>query len=338
MLDKEKIIKDFEKEIEQTETQKDLGNVKVKYLGKSGLITGYLKSLKDIAKEEKPVFGKLINEIKNHIEAKISYLEAAFSKKELESKLRDEQIDITIPSSGDGVGSIHPIRQVIREIEDVFIGMGFEIKEGPEIETDYYCFQALNLPKDHPAREMQDTFYINENVVLRPHTSPVQIRTLEKETLPIRILAHGRTYRADDDATHSPMFHQVEGLVVDEKITLCDLKGVLEVFAKKMFGQTSKVRFRPSYFPFTEPSVEVDVSCAMCGGKGCKLCKGTGWLEILGAGIVNPVVLENAGVDSKKYSGFAFGVGIERTAMLKYGIPDIKILFENDIRFLKNYK
>lgn len=338
MLDKEKIIKDFEKEIEQTETQKDLGNVKVKYLGKSGLITGYLKSLKDIAKEEKPVFGKLINEIKNHIEAKISYLEAAFSKKELESKLRDEQIDITIPSSGDGVGSIHPIRQVIREIEDVFIGMGFEIKEGPEIETDYYCFQALNLPKDHPAREMQDTFYINENVVLRPHTSPVQIRTLEKETLPIRILAPGRTYRADDDATHSPMFHQVEGLVVDEKITLCDLKGVLEVFAKKMFGQTSKVRFRPSYFPFTEPSVEVDVSCAMCGGKGCKLCKGTGWLEILGAGIVNPVVLENAGVDSKKYSGFAFGVGIERTAMLKYGIPDIKILFENDIRFLKNYK
>lgn len=327
----------FLDDIKKTNAIKDLINLKIKYLGKSGELTALLKGMKDLAPEERGSFGKVVNQLKNDFEKDIDELEADIKSHALKLKYEEERIDVTLPGVRKKVGNLHPITLIRDQIIDIFAGMGFKIFEGPEIEKDYYCFQALNIPKDHPARDMQDTFYINSDLVLRPHTSPGQIRTMEMQKPPIKVLSPGRVYRADDDATHSPMFHQIEGLVIDKGINLCDLYGLLEEFAKKMFDETTKTRLRPSYFPFTEPSVEVDVTCSECHGKGCKLCKGTGWIEILGAGIVNKKVIENCGLDSEVYSGLAFGMGLERIAMIKYGIPDIRNLFENDVRFLKQF-
>ena len=314
-----------------------LADVKVKFLGRNGEYTGILRGLKDASPEERPTLGKLINEGRSQIEAMFAEKEAQLKAREQEMKLAAERIDVTLPAKSE-MGSIHPLTLVKNQIIDIFIGLGFEVKEGPEIETDLFNFQLLNIPEDHPARDMQDTFYVGNNLLLRTHTSPMQAHTMKSERPPIRILVPGKVYRSDDDATHSPIFNQIEGLVIDKGVSLSHLKGTLEVFAKSLFGNETRVRFRPSYFPFTEPSVEVDVSCAMCGGKGCSLCKGTGWIEILGAGVVNPQVLVNCGIDPKEYSGFAFGFGVDRIAMIKYGIPNIRALYENDVRFLKQYK
>ncbi len=334
----EMLVRECSECLNQCSDLNDLNRIKVKYLGKNGLITALLKNLRDIPAEQRPVAGKTVNDAREKIQILLDEKESALKKAESGILLEKEWIDVTLPGKNTTRGSLHPITKVIDDIISVFSGLGFEYKEGPEIETDYYCFQALNIPKDHPARDMQDTFYINDNIVLRSHTSPVQVRNMEISKPPIRIVNPGRVYRADDDATHSPMFHQIEGLCIDEHISLGDLKGVLEEFAKNIFSKDTKIRFRPSYFPFTEPSVEVDVSCSICKGKGCKVCKGTGWIEILGAGIVNPAVLEQSKIDSKKYNGFAFGCGIERIAMIKYGIDDMRILFDNDLRFLRQYK
>lgn len=322
----------------QATTTKELNEIRIKYFGKNGEFTSLMKGLKDVPKEEKPMAGKLLNEAKKAMEEQLENKLCEVDLCEKNAKLKDEELDITLSGKKDKVGGLHVLSLVKNEVINIFTGLGFSVNDGPEIETDYFCFQMLNIPKDHPARDMQDSFFINENLILRTQTSSMQIRTMLKEQPPIRIINPGKVYRVDSDATHSPMFQQIEGLVVDENVTLCDLKGALETFAKTLFEKNTKVRFRPSYFPFTEPSVEVDVSCPFCGGKGCNLCKGTGWIEILGAGIVNPVVLENCGIDSKKYSGFAFGMGVERIAMIKYGIPDMRILFSNDMRFLKQYK
>ena len=317
----------------------ELNEIKVKYLGKNGEIAELMKELKKCSPTEKPVLGKGINELRKNIETRINNFETAFKEKIKAKKLAEEEIDITLSlSHKEDTGALHPLTLTKDAMINAFVGMGFEIKEGPEVELDYYNFQLLNIPSDHPARDMQDTFYITNSILLRTQTSAVQARTMLDNKPPIRIICPGKVYRADDDATHSPMFHQMEGLVVDKNITIGDLKGCLDEFARKFFGSDTKTRLRPSYFPFTEPSVEMDVSCFMCKGKGCRLCKGTGWIEVLGAGIVNPIVLDNCGIDSKEYSGFAFGIGIERCAMLKYSIPDIRILFENDIRYLKQYK
>lgn len=338
MLNKIKELLDKVKDcVDNAATSADIGDLRVRFLGKSGEYTGLLRGLKDVPPAERGTIGKLINDGKVRLESMLAEKEAYFRAKEEARKLKAEKIDVTL-SKGYKIGSKHPITKVKNEILDTFIGLGFAVKEGPEIETDYYNFQTLGIPADHPARDMQDTFYISENILLRTHTSPMQSRTMLSQKPPIRIVVPGKVYRADDDATHSPIFNQIEGLCVEEGISLAHLKNMLEIFAKSTFNQDTKVRFRPSYFPFTEPSVEVDISCSMCGGKGCRLCKGTGWIEILGAGIVNPVVLENCGIDSKKYSGFAFGFGIDRIAMLKYGIPDIRLMYENDVNFLKQYK
>ena len=292
---------------------------------------------KDLPKEERPAFGKILNQFKTDVETIFEERAAVLKEEEMQKKYEAEKVDITLPGKMRKAGALHPITLVKNQLIDIFAGMGFKVFEGPEIETDYYNFTALNTPKDHPARDMQDTFYLSENLLLRTQTSAGQIRVMEKEKPPIKILSPGRVFRSDDDATHSPMFHQMEGLVVDEGITLCDLQGMLSEFAKKMFTSATKVRLRPSYFPFTEPSVEVDLSCSECGGKGCRLCKGTGWIEVLGAGMVNRHVLENCGVDPDKYTGFAFGMGIERIAMLKYGVNNIRALFENDVRLLEQF-
>ena len=290
-----------------------------------------------LPKEERPAFGKILNQFKTDVETIFEERAAVLKEEEMQKKYEAEKVDITLPGKMRKAGALHPITLVKNQLIDIFAGMGFKVFEGPEIETDYYNFTALNTPKDHPARDMQDTFYLSENLLLRTQTSAGQIRVMEKEKPPIKILSPGRVFRSDDDATHSPMFHQMEGLVVDEGITLCDLQGMLSEFAKKMFTSATKVRLRPSYFPFTEPSVEVDLSCSECGGKGCRLCKGTGWIEVLGAGMVNRHVLENCGVDPDKYTGFAFGMGIERIAMLKYGVNNIRALFENDVRLLEQF-
>ena len=325
-------------DIESANSNKELFDFKVKYLGKSGEITGLLKGMKDLKPEERPLMGKLVNGLRAEIEEKFAEKENELKKIEMLATFEKEAIDITLPGKSSKIGSLHPLTLVKNQLIDAFTGMGFEIFEGPEIEEDYYNFQMLNIPLDHPARDMQDTFYINDKVLLRTQTSAGQVRVMLDKKPPIKILSPGKVYRSDDDASHSPMFHQMEGLVVDKGITMCDLKGTLDEFVKIMFGANAKTRLRPSYFPFTEPSVEVDVSCSECGGKGCKLCKGTGWIEILGAGIVNKKVLEDCGIDSNVYSGYAFGMGIERIAILKYKIPDIRLFFENDIRFLKQFK
>ena len=302
---------------------------------KTGKIGQLMKEMKSIAPEERAAFGKSVNELKEWAQQCFAELDEKMKAKELELRYQREKLDVTMPAEETETGNLHPITQVRNQIIDVFAGRGFEVFEPKEIENDYYNFTALNTPKDHPARDMQDTFYLSPEFLLATQTSAAQIHAMETKNIPIKMLAPGKVFRSDDDATHSPMFHQMEGLVVDKKITLCDLKGMLDVFVKKIYGEDATTRLRPSYFPFTEPSVEVDVSCFECGGKGCKLCKGTGWIEILGGGIVNKKVLENCGINSDEYSGLAFGIGIERTAMLKYGINNIKLLFESDLRVLK---
>lgn len=318
----------------------ELQKIKSESLGKNSELTNLLKSMRDIPAEERPRFGQMVNEARKLIEEAFADAERKMKEKTLRDKLEKERVDITLPCDNavQGRGHLHPITLVADEIMDIFKGLGFEVLEGPEIETDYYCFEALNIPKNHPARDMQDTFYITDNILLRTHTSPNQVRVMEKKQPPIKMLCPGKVYRSDDDASHSPMFHQIEGLVVDKHITLCDLQGTLEAFAQALFDEKTKTRFRPSFFPFTEPSVEVDLTCSNCGGKGCNLCKGTGWIEVLGAGMVHPKVLENCGISSEKYTGYAFGMGLERIAMIKYGIPNIKLFFENDARFLKQFR
>ena len=331
----EKLRLETESAIAATETGRALYEVKMKF--QAGL-KEIMSGMRDLAKEDRPTFGKVVNEFKQAMEQAFDERAIVVREKEMQEKYRAERIDITMPGKRYEAGALHPITVVKNELINVFAGMGFKVFEGPEIETDYYNFTALNTPKDHPARDMQDTFYLAENLLLRTQTSAGQIRVMESGKPPIKILSPGRVFRSDDDATHSPMFHQMEGLVVDKGITLCDLQGMLAEFARKMFTDSTKVRLRPSYFPFTEPSVEVDLSCSECGGKGCRLCKGTGWIEVLGAGMVNRHVLENCGVNPDEYTGFAFGMGIERIAMLKYGINNIKTLFENDTRFLSQFE
>ena len=316
----------------------DLEQIRIQYLGKKGELTAVLRGMGALTAEERPVIGQLANDVRAEIESAIKEKAEAQKNAELERRLVSEKIDVTLPAAAPRCGKLHPLTQVQRTIEDIFIGMGFSIAEGPEVEYDYYNFQALNIPENHPARDTQDTFYITENILLRSQTSPVQVRTMEHQKPPIRIISPGRVYRSDAvDATHSPLFHQVEGLVVDKGITMGDLKGMLETFAKTLFGNDTRLRFRPHHFPFTEPSAEVDVSCFVCGGKGCRVCKNEGWIEILGAGMVHPYVLSNCGIDPEVYSGFAFGMGVERIAMKYYGIDDMRHLYENDTRFLGQF-
>ena len=315
-----------------------LESLRVKYLGKKGELTAVLRGMGQLSPEERPVVGQIANEVRAEIEAAITAKKQELSVKALENKLIAEKLDVTVPGNTRKVGHRHPLTLVQRDLEDIFMGMGFSIAEGPEVEYDYYNFQALNIPENHPARDTQDTFYITENILLRSQTSPVQARTMEVQKPPIRIISPGRVYRSDAmDATHSPLFHQMEGLVVDEGITMGDLKGMLETFAKAEFGEDTRIRFRPHHFPFTEPSAEVDISCFACGGKGCRLCKGEGWIEILGARMVHPNVLSMCGIDPEKYSGFAFGLGLERVTMLKYHIDDIRMFYENDVRFIEQF-
>ena len=312
--------------------------LRVKYLGKKGELTAILKQMGSLSPEERPAMGQLVNEAKQELETLIAEKKEALKAKATELKLRAETIDITMPAKEINAGGLHPLNIVINDMIDIFQSMGFDVVDGPEVETDYYNFECLNVPADHPARDMQDTFYLAENLLLRTQTSAAQIRTMETRKPPIRVICPGRVFRADEvDATHSPVFHQLEGLVVDRGITMCDLKGVLEQFAREIYGSDTKVRFRPSFFPFTEPSVEVDVSCSECGGKGCRVCKGAGWIEILGAGMVHPNVLRCCGIDPDVYSGFAFGIGIDRITTTRYKISDIRLLFENDKRFLEQF-
>ena len=325
-------------EINNCNNLTSLNEIRVKYLGKKGKLTSVLRSMGDLSQQERPIIGQLVNDIKNKLDNKLKEQFEQLNLMELHNKLQKEKIDVTMPSKKSKIGSYHPITKIIDEMKDVFIGLGYKIADGPEIELTHYNFDLLNTPKDHPSRDLQDTFYILEDIVLRTHTSPVQARIMEKHDLPIRIICPGKVYRSDAvDATHSPVFHQIEGLVIDKDITMCDLKGTLEIFAKKCLGKDTKIRFRPHYFPFTEPSAEADVSCFICNGKGCRVCKGEGWIELVGCGMVHPNVLDLCGIDSKQYSGFAFGFGVERIAMAKYGIDDMRLLYENDVRFLKQF-
>ena len=316
----------------------ELENIRVKYSGKKGALTAILKSMGKLSAEERPVMGQLANEVRASIEALIEATDEKIKKEELIKKLKDEKIDVTMPGKKSALGHKHPLNIVLDEVKDIFLGMGFDIATGPEVEWDYYNFEALNIPKDHPARDTQDTFYITENMLLRTQTSPVQIRVMEKQAPPIRVISPGRVFRSDAvDATHSPLFHQIEGLVVDKGITMGDLKGTLEAFAKRLYGENTKIRLRPHHFPFTEPSCEIDVTCFKCGGKGCPMCKGEGFIEILGAGMVHPKVLKACGVDPEVYSGYAFGVGLERLVMFRFDIDDMRLLYENDMRFLGQF-
>ena len=316
----------------------DIDAVRVKYLGKKGELTAILKQMGGLAPEERPIMGQLVNSAKAELEAVLEQKNGEMKAKATEEKLKAETIDITMPAKTQKVGKLHPLNTVLNDMIDIFQSMGFDVLDGPEVETDHYNFECLNVPADHPARDMQDTFYLGEGLLLRTQTSAAQIRTMENRKPPIRIICPGRVFRADEvDATHSPVFHQIEGLVVDKGITMCDLKGVLEQFAHEIYGKDTKVKFRPSFFPFTEPSVEVDVSCSECGGKGCRVCKGAGWIEILGAGMVHPNVLRSCGIDPEVYSGFAFGIGLDRLTTTRYKISDIRLLFENDKRFLDQF-
>ena len=334
----EKIKAEALARIEASDALEKLNDIRVAYLGKKGELTSVLKNMKNVAPEERPKVGQMVNDARALIEEK---LEAA--RKELARRLREEQmkkevIDVTLPAKKNKTGHSHPNSIALEEVERIFIGMGYEVVEGPEVEYDLYNFEKLNIPANHPAKDEQDTFYINDKIVLRSQTSPVQVRTMEKQKPPIRMIAPGRVFRSDEvDATHSPSFHQIEGLVIDKHITFADLKGTLAEFARELFGEDTKVKFRPHHFPFTEPSAEVDVTCFKCGGKGCRFCKGTGWIEILGCGMVHPHVLEMCGIDPEEYSGFAFGVGLERIALLKYEIDDMRLLYENDERFLRQF-
>lgn len=316
----------------------EIDELRVRFLGKKGDLTGILKQMGKLSPEERPVIGQLANEVRSWIETDIETRLTEIKASQMAARLESEKLDVTLPGKRPQFGAKHPLSIVLDEIKEIFIGMGFEIADGPEVETDYYNFEALNIPKDHPARDTQDTFYINENILLRTQTSPVQVRVMEQKKPPIRIISPGRVYRSDAlDATHSPLFHQIEGLVVDKGITFADLKGTLETFIKRLYGEDSVVRFRPHHFPFTEPSAEVDVQCFNCKGEGCRLCKGEGWIEILGCGMVHPKVLSNCGIDPEVYSGFALGMGLERVVMRRYNIDDIRLFYENDVRFLKQF-
>mgnify|MGYP001862902370 FL=1 len=334
----EKIKEEALKQIAASDALEKLNDIRVSYLGKKGQLTSLLKGMKDVSPEERPKVGQMVNDARALIEGRLEEAKTALAQKAREEQLRKEVIDVTLPAKRQEEGHRHPNTIALEEVERIFIGMGYEVVEGPEVEDDEHNFEQLNIPKGHPARDEQDTFYINDSILLRSQTSPVQVRTMEQGKLPIRMIAPGRVFRSDEvDATHSPSFHQIEGLVIDKGITFADLKGTLEEFAKEMFGTETKVKFRPHHFPFTEPSAEVDVSCFKCGGKGCRFCKGSGWIEILGCGMVHPHVLEMCNIDPDEYSGFAFGVGLERIALLKYEIDDMRLLYENDIRFLKQF-
>jgi len=328
-----------EEKIKSVDSLEEINELKVKLLGRKGELTNLLRGIKNLSGAERIEAGKLGNEIKAYLENLLNEKRKEIERKQLEQQLEAERIDISLPGICLHTGARHPLTKVIDEIKTIFIGMGFSVAEGPEIERDYYNFEALNIPKDHPARDMQDSFYIDEELLLRTHTSPVQVRTMEKTApqVPVKIIVPGKVYRKDDDATHSPMFHQIEGLLIDQEITFAHLKGILMLFAQKVFGANVKVRFRPSYFPFTEPSAEMDISCVHCQGAGCRVCSYTGWLEILGSGMVNPRVLQYGGYDPEKVTGFAFGMGIERIAMLKYGINDLRLFYDNDQRFLQQF-
>ncbi|HBY56956.1 MAG TPA: phenylalanine--tRNA ligase subunit alpha [Candidatus Atribacteria bacterium] len=333
-----KIKEEFISKSEIANNIKDIEKLRIEYLGRKGVLTLLLRMLGTLSSEERPKIGQLLNQTKREIEDFLKTRIKEIEKAERDKRLQEESIDVTLPGRRLDRGNLHPITLVLKKIEEIFFSLGFKLEEGPEVELDYYNFEALNIPKDHPARDDQDSFYINREILLRTHTSPVEIRVMEKQQPPVRMIAIGRCYRRDAaDSTHSPMFHQIEGLAVDEDITFGDLKGVLTVFVHRMFGEDRKVRFRPGYFPFTEPSAEVDVSCLLCQGKGCRACGYTGWLEIMGSGMTDPAVFQMVGYDSEKYSGFAFGMGAERIAMLKYGINDIRLFFENDLRFLKQF-
>lgn len=326
-----------ETELRKAGTEEALQAIRTRYLGRKGLLTGLLRNIANVAPEDRPRFGKECNEVKEELSARIDELLAGLASSKKDEALLRERIDVTLPGRGVRHGRLHPVTQVRDEICRIFAGLGFSVVEGPEVELDYYNFEALNIPKDHPARDMQDTFYVEDNIVLRTHTSPVQVRIMEKTRPPVRILSPGRVYRRDSDISHTPMFHQIEGLLVDRGITFGDLKGVLTVFLKQIFGEDTALRFRPSFFPFTEPSAEVDIRCVICRGKGCRVCGQSGWLEILGSGMVDPEVFRNVGYDPDEFTGFAFGLGLERIAMLKFGISDIRLFFDNDMRFLEQF-
>ena len=334
----EKIKSEALAKIDASDALEKLNEIRVAYLGKKGELTTVLKSMKDVAPEERPKVGQMVNEVRALIEKRLEETKTALARKAREEQMKREVIDVTLPAKKANTGHKHPNTIALEEVERIFVGMGYEVVEGPEVEYDLYNFEKLNIPKGHPARDEQDTFYINDSILLRSQTSPVQARVMEKQKPPIRMIAPGRVFRSDEvDATHSHSFHQIEGLVIDKHITFADLKGTLAEFARELFGEDTKVKFRPHHFPFTEPSAEVDVSCFKCGGKGCRFCKGSGWIEILGCGMVHPHVLEMCGIDPEEYTGFAFGVGLERIALLKYEIDDMRLLYENDIRFLKQF-
>lgn len=334
----QKIREEAIAKIQASDNLDKLNEIKVAILGKKGELTEVLKGMKDVAAEDRPVVGQLVNETRAAIEAKLDEVKNQLAKAMREAKLKSEVIDVTLPAKKNNVGHRHPNTIALEELHRIFVGMGYEVVEGPEVEYDYYNFEALNIPANHPAKDEQDTFYINDKIVLRTQTSPVQVRVMEKGKLPIRMIAPGRVFRSDEvDATHSPSFHQVEGLVIDKNVTFADLKGTLAQFAKELFGEETKVKFRPHHFPFTEPSAEMDVTCFKCGGKGCRMCKDSGWIEILGCGMVHPNVLTMSGINPEEYKGFAFGIGLERIALLKYEIDDMRLLYENDIRFLKQF-
>ncbi len=335
--DLQKLEKDALAELEAAAEEDQILAIRTKYLGRKGLLTGVLRNIAQVSEAEKPLFGKRCNEVKELLNTRIEEALQRQTDRKKNDIVSKEKIDVTLPGRTVKYGRIHPVIQIRGEICSIFASFGFSVVEGPEVELDYYNFEALNIPKDHPARDMQDTFYIEENIVLRTHTSPVQVRVMEKIKPPVRILSPGRVYRRDSDVSHTPMFHQIEGLLVDKGISFSDLKGILTAFLKKVFGEDTTLRFRPSFFPFTEPSAEVDIRCVMCKGRGCRVCGQSGWLEILGSGMVDPAVFKNVGYNSEEYSGFAFGLGLERIAMLKYGISDIRLFFENDIRFLKQF-
>ena len=334
----EKIKSEALAKIDASDALEKLNEIRVAYLGKKGELTTVLKSMKDVAPEERPKVGQMVNEVRALIEERLEETKTALARKAREEQMKREVIDVTLPAKKANTGHKHPNTIALEEVERIFVGMSYEVVEGPEVEYDLYNFEKLNIPKGHPARDEQDTFYINDSILLRSQTSPVQARVMEKQKPPIRMIAPGRVFRSDEvDATHSPSFHQIEGRVIDKHITFADLKGTLAEFARELFGEDTKVKFRPHHFPFTEPSAEVDVSCFKCGGKGCRFCKGSGWIEILGCGMVHPHVLEMCGIDPEEYTGFAFGVGLERIALLKYEIDDMRLLYENDIRFLKQF-
>ncbi len=325
-------------ELTNVNTSSELEEIRVKYLGKKGELTTILRGMGSLSQEERPIVGKLVNVVKKEVEDKIEEISRGIKEKEKNAKLASEVIDISLPGKKNLIGKRHPLDLTLESMKSIFISMGFTVEEGPEVELDHYNFEALNIPKDHPARSEQDTFYINDNLVLRTQTSPVQIRVMENQAPPIKMIAPGKVYRSDAvDATHSPIFYQMEGLVIDKGVTFADLKGTLELFAKKMFGDKVKTKFRPHHFPFTEPSAEMDATCFVCEGKGCRVCKGSGWIELLGCGMVHPQVLRNCGIDPEVYSGFAFGFGVDRMVMLKYGIDDIRLLYESDMRFLNQF-